>query len=184
MSAVRAPRVEPARAYRGMRLAARVVVGLGAVALAALAWAWRADRARAYATPRWDPSQFVTLRGGATNGEETWVVAFHPGCGHCEESLERVESLCSAVSPRPRIVALLIDVPRATAKRAAPRVAADAVLWDARSVWRSAWGHRIYGEVLRFAAGGRLLGTLARDDSSGIARSLPRPSAGRDDPEL
>jgi hypothetical protein len=96
-----------------------------------------------------------------------------------------VWSLCAGVTPRPHVVALLIDVPRLAAERAAPRVGADGVLWDARSVWRSAWGHRVYGEVLRFSAGGRLLGTLARGDSTAAVPShMPRPNAGREDPEL
>ncbi len=99
-------------------------------------------------------------RGAATDTAETWVVAFHPLCRHCAESLERTTRRAAAEPGRPHVVLLVIDAGRVLAESAASRHATLPVWWDARQVWRRRWGHRVYGEVLRFGPDGAYRGLL------------------------
>lgn len=155
-----------------LRLAALCGWVLGIGCLFATAIFWQQDRARAWEAPRWEPRAFERLLGpgrarpqptGADTAE-TWVVAFHPLCRHCAGSVERVSRIAANDPARPRVVLLVIDSARPLAETAARRHPTLQVCWDARQVWRRHWGHRVYGEVLRFGPDGSYRGPLRWPD--------------------
>ena len=144
-----------------LRLAARAAGALVALALAGLAWLWASDLQLPFEAPRWERSSFVVLRDrGEGEARETWVVAFHPLCGHCRASLARVREAAAAIAPPPRVALLLVDAPAALAQRTARGLDVAQIFWDERDVWRRRWGHRLYGEVLRFGRDGRYQGPV------------------------
>lgn len=147
-----------------------VLCGTGFIALGGL---WLHDRTRVWEVPRWDEARFVAigLRDSAWRApSELWVVVVNPDCGHCGESLRNAGNVRERMTVRPRLAALVVDRsqrPPAVLFRAQ---ALDAVWWDEREVWRTRWGHRVYGEVLRFDAAGRYAGSLSPE---AVASAVP-----------
>jgi len=157
-----------------LRIAARCGWALIATSLIALAGAVRHDRAQCWAQPRWDPASFTVLQDhSAADTAETWAVAFQPECPHCRESLQRARRAAGCDPAHPQVALLVIDAPRTLAERAAQTAPGLPVWWDEHQTWRQRWGHRSYGEVLRFAPDGRYRGRLP-DLSSAPATTRPR----------
>jgi hypothetical protein len=144
-----------------LRIAAWCGWALIAGTLLALGGAVVHQRTRAWDAPRWDPARFTVLREQAKRRRvETWVVAFQPVCPHCRESLGRVLRAAARHPSRPEVALLVIDSPRLLAERAVGIAPGVTVWWDEHETWRRRWGHRLYGEVLRFAPDGRYRGPL------------------------
>jgi len=123
--------------------------------------AWRQDRARRWEGPRWDRSRFTLVQSGAPRGGEIWLVPVNPLCPHCASSLARAAVIRGGNARHPALVALIVDTPRHPTRGDGETLRADEVWWDSCEVWRTRWGHRVYGEILRFDASGRYLGTSA-----------------------
>lgn len=138
-------------------LATWVVLAVPLAGLALLAGGWLVDRSRPWEIPRWRPARFVLVRGRtdpAYHGER-WVVAIQPDCPHC-----MAEAPLLADSGRRlgvRVAALVVDSRRAPDLARLEALRVDELWWDAEDVWRRQWGHRLYGELMRFDSAGRLL---------------------------
>jgi hypothetical protein len=131
----------------------------GSITLGAL---WVADRSHRWDRPRLDPATFEVLRGRPAAGpgsRDIVLVPLNPGCPRCLRSWHRLLAACSPGPRCERYVALLVDVPRPPDLAALERLAAPRLWWDRNGVWRKRWGHRIYGERIRFDAAGRYRGT-------------------------
>jgi len=140
----------------GWRLLGWVGWALVVTALGALGWLWRLDRTRVWETPRFG-SSLVLLRGAAAAPSAvTWLVAVNPECSHCKVVLAR---LCARPPGGVRVGALIVDTPRRPAPSALAALPGGPIWWDVRNDWRRRWGHRVYGEVLRFDPRGRYLST-------------------------
>jgi hypothetical protein len=125
-------------------------------ALAALGWLWHVDRARVWETPSLGPP-LVLLR--ATPGRPdaiTWLVAVNPECSHCRKVLAQ---LAGRPMTGVRVGALIVDTSRQPAPSTLSGLPGGPIWWDARNDWRRRWGHRTYGEVIRFDSRGRYLST-------------------------
>jgi hypothetical protein len=159
----------------GASWAWRLLGGTGAVlallGFAALGWLWHLDRARAWETPALGPP-LVLLRGpAAARDAATWLVAVNPDCHHCREVLRDL----AARSPDcVRVGALVVDTPGRPGRSTLARLPGAPIWWDAKQVWRRRWGHRVYGEVIRFDPRGRYSSTRLQPPGS---MSLPLPSA-------
>jgi hypothetical protein len=151
-----------------------------ALALVTLGALRLGDALARHETPRWDPREFHVLRHGGepAGARETWVVPVNPGCGSCAALLGRVVQRARSDAARPRLVALLVDTGERRARAAAWRTYADMVAWDEDQVWRRRWGHRRYGEVLRFDVAGVLLTPEARGRGT-VAATFELPARGR-----
>jgi len=55
---------------------------------------------------------------------------------------------------------LIVDQEREPSPRSVAMLRAETVWWDRAGVWRGRWGHRLYGELLRFDASGKYVETL------------------------
>jgi hypothetical protein len=144
-----------------LRIAAWCGWALIAGSLAALAVLLVRDHAHEWDAPRWDPARFTVLRAQRHRRHaETWALAFQPLCPHCHEGLGRVLKAAARAPSRPEVALLVIDASRDLADRAALTSPGLTVWWDEHQTWRRRWGHRLYGEVLRFDAGGRFRGSL------------------------
>jgi hypothetical protein len=64
----------------------------------------------------------------------------------------------------PTLDALIVDAGTRPSPKALEPFRADGVWWDSSGVWRHAWGHRVYGEILRFAPDGTLRGVDPHPD--------------------
>lgn len=150
---------------RAIQIWMRVGWGLAALALVAIGALWQLDRSRGWEAPRWDTSRYVALAVSdpptAEEAGETWVVAVHPGCPHCQVSLRQALLTRDRERSPLRIAALIVDTERRPPATLAADLGADECWWDAENRWRRRWGHRIYGEVLCFDARGTLLRQLA-----------------------
>jgi hypothetical protein len=143
--------------------AARAGVALMVAAFVALAALWAWDRSRPRETPRFEPGRFVSLDATATppGPGGRWLVAVHPACPRCREDFPRTAAAALRQGPPPNLEVLYVDAPvRPTrdTRAAFARLGATAHWWDSAGVWRGRWRHRVYGETLRFAADGTLLG--------------------------
>ncbi|OGF11210.1 MAG: hypothetical protein A2W00_10165 [Candidatus Eisenbacteria bacterium RBG_16_71_46] len=163
------------------QLAAGLAWGGLLAALLALGVLWHRDRTRQWETPRWDAGRFVLLADRDSDAgelKETWVVAVHPACPHCQVSLREVVSAREREGSPIRVAGLIVDVVRPPASATVAALPGDRIWWDARGVWRERWGHRVYGEVLCFdPAGGylRCLSPLVEADvAPGSAPALGR----------
>jgi hypothetical protein len=119
---------------------------------------WVMDRTRGWETPRLDASRFKILLDASRPGDrpaDCSLVAVNLRCPHCMQSLRRLLARTS----RDQIVVLLVDQEHTPAPAVVGSLGATRVWWDHKGVWRHRWGHRIYGEVLRFDRAGRYLGT-------------------------
>lgn len=136
---------------------------LSTLAVLALGGFWLRDRVRGWETPRWDEARFVRVASGASSPlarPERWVVVVNPECPHCGESLARAAAARARLAPPPWLGALLVDTRVRPDSGVAGMRSLDGVWWDADGVWRGRWGHRVYGEVLRFAPEGGYLGSF------------------------
>lgn len=130
------------------------------VALVAV-WAW--DRARRRDEPAWNPARFVTLTPPTdvgASGADLWLVAVNPGCPHCRARLSEVSASLVSRADAPRLGALIVDTTRRPDTLSLAGFAPAGVYWDSAQVWRARWGHRVYGEALVFAPGGKYRRTL------------------------
>ena len=57
------------------------------------------------------------------------------------------------------LVVLLVDQDRSPPRAILDSFGAASVWWDRDGTWRQVWGHRVYGERIRFDAAGRYRGT-------------------------
>jgi hypothetical protein len=124
------------------------------VALLALAWLWRRDRVHAWELPAIAAGGEVELVASSAPavGGETWLVAVNPGCPHCVRSLAGVRRVRAGVRRPVRLAVLLVDTPARPGLDSGWVNGVDQVWWDSTGVWRRRWGHRTYGEVMRFDA--------------------------------
>lgn len=160
----------------GVRWSGPIALSALAVGLLlALAVGWRLDRQRRWESPRLDGVGLVRLtddrRGSAAT--ETWVVAVHPACPHCLQSLARLRAARRRATDWVRLEALIVDAPRRPPARLAQDLGVDQVWWDSTGVWRRRWGHRIYGEVLRFDVAGRYWRTDPPLSAASTATEIP-----------
>lgn len=153
-----------------MRPSLRTLLSRGALAallvaaaagLVALGRAWRADRTRSWAAPRWHDSDFVPVAVAAppAAARETWIVAVNPDCPHCRGHVSHVARIRGDRNDV-RLGVLVVDTPMPPAASTFTEVNVDGTWWDSRQTWRRRWGHRLYGEVMVFDRGGRCLRTL------------------------
>jgi hypothetical protein len=141
---------------------------IGGASIVALVWLWNADRHRHWEEPRWERASFVVLRDrlrAPGDSADTWMVAYNQQCAHCRHNLARAARLRPTIRPAPHLAVLLIDTEAPLARHAAGALAADQVFWDSLAVWRRRWGHRVYGEVLRFDATGRYRGAVRLENA-------------------
>jgi len=133
------------------------LLGVPLAGLVTLGSAWLLDRSRPWESPCWCTDRFVRL-GGKVDPDyrgERWVVAVQPDCSHCMATTPVIAD--SARRLGIRVAALLVDCRRAPdAARLAP-LHVDELWWDAHAVWRRRWGHRVYGELMRFEPDGTLI---------------------------
>jgi hypothetical protein len=133
------------------------LLGVPLAGLVALASAWLLDRSRPWETACWRTDRFVLVGGHsdpAYRGEH-WVVAVQPDCPHCMATTPVIAD--SARRLGVRIAALLVDCRHAPDPARLRILHVDELWWDADQVWRRRWGHRVYGELLRFDATGALI---------------------------
>ncbi|HVP14459.1 MAG TPA: hypothetical protein VMS88_02880 [Terriglobales bacterium] len=131
-------------------------VALSLAGLAALGWLWHLDRARVRETPRLG-GPLVLLRACPVAPEaRTWLVAVNPGCPHCRQVLVR---LANRPPAGVRVGALIVDTRRRPSAVTLRSLPGAPIWWDASNAWRRRWGHRVYGEVIRFDAAGRYAST-------------------------
>jgi hypothetical protein len=142
------------------RLAGWVVGALAGVALAALGWLWHLDRTRVWQTPALGAPLVLVCAATADSSAGTWLVAVNPDCPRCLQALAR---LTARPSRGLRVGALIVDTPRRPGVATLARLRAAPLWWDARGDWRRRWGHRVYGEVLRFDPRGRYVSTRLAD---------------------
>ena len=124
--------------------------------LAALGGLWQLDRSRPRETPRLGEPLVLLRACEFAPGARTWLVAVNPGCPHCRQVLAR---LASRPLPGVRVGALIVDSRSRPSAGAIASLPGAPIWWDASNAWRRRWGHRVYGEVIRFDAAGRYAST-------------------------
>jgi hypothetical protein len=137
--------------------AARAFIGVALVLFVLFGVVWALDRTHRWDDPRLE-APFVAIRGeppGRSTGRPTWLVPINPLCPSC---MARARAL-SREFHSARMVFLVVDRSRPVPPLALADLEADAIWWDPRGVWRHRWGHRVYGEILRFDSGGHYRGT-------------------------
>jgi hypothetical protein len=148
---------------RLLRFAVYALVALALAGAIFLGWAWHADRARRWEPPVLSDSAFVPLRAGQRvdpGRHATWMVAVNLRCPRCLGTLRRLDAASTRRGRPERLIALIVDQPRRPRAAALHALPAIPVWWDRDHLWRRRWGHRLYGEVLRFDPDGRYLGTV------------------------
>lgn len=133
-----------------------------AALLALLGTWWAVDRSHRWETPRLDPQLFPPLQDEAGAGgpaRDTWLMPINPHCPSCMARAREFGVAIWRMRGAPRRVLLVVDQRRPPALAALAELKADAVWWDRGGVWRHRWGHRLYGEVLRFDPHGSYRGT-------------------------
>ena len=135
----------------------RVALSLAIVILVAISGVWLRDRTRTWEKPVWQPSRFVVMSQAESRARPAWIIVVNPDCLHCRARLAELLRRERDPARAPALGVLLVDV----RSRPAPLDNAErldgGVWWDSTGVWRSHWGHRVYGEVLVFAPGGALV---------------------------
>lgn len=132
------------------------------IVLALGAW-WLRERLQPHETPRFEPGRFARVapqRAVPEANAERWLVAVNPGCPHCREHVALLASQLAhlrAPGPLPLLSVLVVDWPRRPTgdADALALLAPGGVWWDSARVWRSAWKHGTYAEVMVFDAQGR-----------------------------
>lgn len=161
------------------RLRSTMNLAAGAALLAALVLGgmWLRDRTHRWESPRWRDGDFVQLRGGARAdraGAALWVFAVNPRCSHCMTTLSGVHAAWTRNRWPEALVALIVDTPGRPGAAVVGTIPPAQVWWDRAGIWRRRWGHRIYGELIQFDGGGRIVRTVTADDILS-RRLLPRP---------
>lgn len=174
-----------------MRTSVRVVLlggwtalGLG---LCLLGFTWHRDRHRDWQEPRWEPHHFERL-AGASDDMRPWtpvsatgrvrrVMAVNLRCAHC---MELLRTLMSHRDPPAGLGVLIVDTPARPSVGDVDALPVTQVWWDRDGVWRHAWGHRRYGEILEFDGNGRYLGAI--DPEKSIVHHGPPDTTGGDTP--
>ncbi len=152
------------------RWAARVGLALIVLSLAALAALTVWDRTRRWEVPRFEATRFVALvpppavAAPPAAQRERWLMAVNPECARCRRAFPRALARRDREAVPPRLEALIVDAETRPGPAALAPFRADAVWWDSSGVWRHAWGHRVYGEILRFAPDGTLRGVEPQPD--------------------
>jgi hypothetical protein len=170
-----------ARAARRAGAILRWVWALPIAAFVALALAWGMERGRAWERPRWDERLVVPIvMGPAAPGAEVRVVAVHPGCPHCTTGLKQLaRRRREAGAARDRLIALVVDTPLRPSPALAETLGVADLRWDRAGVWRHRWGHRVYGEVMRFDPSGAYRGSGHVADADPLANGAPDPNEPR-----
>ncbi len=148
-----------------------LALGLAGSLWIALGVAWWRDRSHEWETPRWDPSRFTRVPVAASAAAEpagrgphgtpeTWVIAVNLHCPHCVTRLNGLARDCSGDRDCAPLLALIVDSPRSPSPEQVRHLPVHQVWWDSREIWRKRWGHRAYGEVMRFGGDGRYRGLL------------------------
>jgi hypothetical protein len=138
-------------------LAGGWLLGVPIAGLMALGSAWLLDRSRPWEAACWRTDRFVLVGGrpdSAYRGER-WVVAVQPDCPHCMAMAPVIAD--SARRLGVRVAALIVDCRSAPDPTRLGTLRVDELWWDSGNVWRRRWGHRVYGELLRFDAAGVLI---------------------------
>lgn len=134
-----------------------------AIGFVFLGTVWMVDRGRRWDAPRLASGSFETLQGPGTasarGARGILLVPLHLGCEHCLAAWRRLMAACPGEPRCEERVALLVDVDRRPRPSELAGLHARAIWWDRRGVWRRRWGHRIYGERMRFDGSGSYLGT-------------------------
>jgi hypothetical protein len=145
---------EPAPA-RSLALAInRAALGIALGILVAIGVFWWRDRTQKWEPPRWQPARFALVSPPADSARERWIVAVNPDCPHCRARLAELLRRPRDPEHGPALGVLLVDLDhRPLPLETSSRLEAGA-WWDSAGVWRSRWGHRVYGEVLVFAPDG------------------------------
>jgi hypothetical protein len=155
----------------------RSALALAVLILAGIGAFWLYDRTRPRETPAWDAGRFAAMSAPDSSARATWMVVVNPDCMHCRARLAELLRHQRDPARDPVLGVLLVDV------RHRPEPLDDAsrldggVYWDSLGVWRSHWGHRVYGEVLVFAPGGalvRVVGPDADPQATAAAAALAR----------
>lgn len=121
---------------------------------------WMVDRTRRWETPRLDPGRFSVVRDErGAGGTAGWLmVPVNLRCPHCLASLQALQR-SQRGDTRPGLIVLVVDQESEPTPTSVDALRAETVWWDRHGLWRGRWGHRIYGEVLRFDPHGRYLET-------------------------
>ncbi len=146
---------------RGWRLLGWVGWALVGAGLVALGWLWHLDRTRVWEMPRLGPPLVLLRAVSPASAATTWLVAVNPDCPHCLDVLAR---LAARPATGVRVGALIVDSPRRPSTSTLDALPGAPIWWDATNEWRRRWGHRVYGEVMRFDPRGRYLSTRLRLD--------------------
>ena len=137
---------------------------------------WIADRTRRWETPRLDPGRFSVVRhaggAGAAAGWTMMPVNLH--CPHCLASLRALQRSRRA-GMGPELIVLVVDQEREPSAKSVAALRAETVWWDRFGVWRGRWGHRLYGEVLRFDRRGQYIETLPPSTDGSSVALEPKP---------
>ncbi len=145
----------PLASWSGAIGAALIVLSL--VGLVVL-WTW--DRTHHFETPRFEVARFVPLtRAGDAPARARWVVAVNPDCPRCQDQFPAIAQRHAASAPGTALEVLLVDAAHRPPPAALAAFPSERAWWDSAGVWRHAWGHRVYSEVLRFRADGTLIAT-------------------------
>jgi hypothetical protein len=143
------------------KLAGVLISTLATAVFFVLGGCWIADRGRRWETPLLDPARFAVVHDAeharADSGWEMVPVNLH--CPHCLASLRSHQSARRDRPAAPSLIVLVVDLDHRPSPASVAGLGAERVWWDRLGVWRGRWGHRLYGEVLRFDARGRYLGT-------------------------
>jgi hypothetical protein len=140
----------------------RIVWLVLAVVFVFLGTVWAVDRGRRWDRPRLAAGRFESLGGPLAmpaGSRGILLVPLNPGCPHCLASWHRLMEACPGEPRCEDRVALLVDVKQRPPAALLARLRGRAVWWDRRGVWRARWGHRVYGERMRFDGSGSYLGT-------------------------
>ncbi len=144
------------------KAAGGVTCGIMAGVFVLLGVLWAADRTRRWETPRIEPALFSVVQDDRRTDAESRGLRLVPvnlQCPHCMRSLRALRASCGGRNGCADLVVLLVDLGMRPPVALVDSLRVARVWWDRRGVWRHRWGHRIYGEVVRFDASGRYLGT-------------------------
>ena len=147
-----------------------ILLATALVPLVALGTLWWRDRSAPREEPRWGRPGLIQVfpsAGTKPAARSRSVVPVNPACPHCGGY---VAAAAKRVGPDEVLAILMVDTRRPQDGHPAP-AGVDEIWWDRDMIWRNRWGHRVYGEMLRFDAQGRYRGSEALLDDG--ARSIP-----------
>lgn len=141
---------------RGWTLLSRLGWLLALLALVALGGLWHFDRHRRWETPALSGRLLLLRDAPSDTAGELWLVAVNPECSHCLQVLAR---LTASPPGDARVASLIVDSRARPDSLTLAALPGGPIWWDAGNDWRRRWGHRVYGEVLRFDRAGHYLGS-------------------------